>query len=158
MRLLLDTHAFLWFLLDDPRLSVTARAAVVDPLNIVEISPASYWEIAIKIRLRKYALPEPYQVFMEREIADNDFRILPIEPKHTALLTTMPLHHNDPFDRLRSPRRSLKTSRSSAAMPPLILIRSSGSGDPRPTLPSRSSARFGTFAHILRDDGFSCMT
>lgn len=100
MRLLLDTHTFLWFLLDNPRLSATARTLIADPLNIVEVSPASYWEIAIKIRLGKYALPEPYQVFMEREIADNDFRILPIEPKHTALLTTMPRHHNDPFDRL----------------------------------------------------------
>lgn len=99
MRLLLDTHAFLWFLLDDPRLSATARAVVEDPLNNVEVSPASYWEIAIKIGPRKYALPEPYQAFMEREIAENDFRILPIEPKHTAL-TTMPLHHKDPFDRL----------------------------------------------------------
>ena len=56
MRLLLDTHAFLWFLLDDPQLSATARAVIVDPLNEVEISPASYWEIAIKIGLRKYAL------------------------------------------------------------------------------------------------------
>ena len=100
MRLLLDTHAFLWFLLDDPRLSVTAQAVIVDPLNNIEVSPASYWEIAIKTRLGKYALPESYQAFMEREIADNDFHILPIEPKHTALLTTMPLHHKDPFDRL----------------------------------------------------------
>jgi PIN domain nuclease of toxin-antitoxin system len=100
VRLLLDTHAFLWFLLDDPHLSATAQAVIVDPLNNIEVSPASYWGIAIKIRLRKYALPEPYQAFMERELADNDFRILPIEPKHTALLTTMPLHHKDPFDRL----------------------------------------------------------
>lgn len=100
MRLLLDTHTFLWFLLDDPRLSATARAVIVDPLNDVEISPASYWEIAIKIRLRKYALPEPYQVFMEREIAANELHILAIEPRHTALLTTLPFHHKDPFDRL----------------------------------------------------------
>ncbi len=100
MRLLLDTHAFLWFLLNDPQLSTTAQAVIVDPLNNVEISPASYWEIAIKIGLKKYALPEPYQAFMEREIADNDFQILSIEPKHTAVLTTMPLHHKDPFDRL----------------------------------------------------------
>jgi PIN domain nuclease of toxin-antitoxin system len=100
VRLLLDTHAFLWFLLNDPQLSATAQAVIVDPLNSVEISPASYWEIAIKIGLKKYALPEPFQAFMEREIADNDFRILPIEPKHTAVLTTMPLHHKDPFDRL----------------------------------------------------------
>lgn len=100
MRLLLDTHTFLWFLLDDLRLSATARAVVVDPLNDVEISPASYWEIAIKIRLRKYELPESYHLFMEREIAANDLRILAIEPRHTALLTTLPFHHKDPFDRL----------------------------------------------------------
>ena len=84
MRLLLDTHAFLWFLLNDSQLSTTAQAIIVDPLNIIEISPASYWEIAIKIGLRHYTLPEPYQVFMEREIVDNDFHILHIEPKHTA--------------------------------------------------------------------------
>ena len=81
-------------------MSPTAQAAIEDPLNDIEISPASYWEITIKIRLGKYALPEPYQAFMERDIAENDFRILPVEPKNTALLTTMPLHHKDPFDRL----------------------------------------------------------
>ena len=100
MRVLLDTHAFLWFLLADPRLSGPARVVIEDPANTIEISPASYWEVAIKIRLGKYALPEPYQIFMEREIADNAFHVLPIEPRHTALLTTMPLHHRDPFDRL----------------------------------------------------------
>ena len=100
MRILLDTHAFLWFLLNDTRLSGPGRDAIIDPLNEVEISPASYWEIAIKIALRKYALPEPYQVFMEREIAENHFHILPIEPKHTAVLTTLAMHHRDPFDRL----------------------------------------------------------
>jgi PIN domain nuclease of toxin-antitoxin system len=100
VRLLLDTHTFLWFVLDDPQLSTTARALVVDPTNDIEVSPATYWEIAIKISLGKYELPEPYDVFIEREIATNDFRILPIEPKHTAVLTTLPFHHRDPFDRL----------------------------------------------------------
>ena len=100
MRLLLDTHAFLWFLLDDRQLSASARALIEDPANAVAISPASYWEIAIKIGLKKYLLPEPYHVFMEREIANNNFCIVPIEPKHTAVLTTLPLHHRDPFDRL----------------------------------------------------------
>lgn len=100
MRLLLDTHSFLWFLLGDPLLSASARALIEDPANEVEISPASYWEIAIKIGLKKYALPEPYETFMNRELADNDFRILHIEPRHTAILTTLPLHHKDPFDRL----------------------------------------------------------
>jgi PIN domain nuclease of toxin-antitoxin system len=100
MRLLLDTHSFLWFLLDDPKLSKTAKDSIADPNNDIEISPASYWEIAIKISLNKYSLPESYEQFMERELATNQFRILPIEPKHTAALTSLPFHHRDPFDRL----------------------------------------------------------
>jgi PIN domain nuclease of toxin-antitoxin system len=76
LRILLDTHAFRWFLLDDPQLSATAQVAIEDPLNNIEVSPASYWEIAIKIRLGKYALPEPYQAFMEREIIEGDRRVL----------------------------------------------------------------------------------
>jgi PIN domain nuclease of toxin-antitoxin system len=100
VRLLLDTHALLWFLLDDPKLSVTARDLVDDPGNDIEISPATYWEIAIKVSLRKYELPEPFEVFIEREISINNFHILHIEPKHTAALTRMPFHHRDPFDRL----------------------------------------------------------
>ncbi|MGO8752570.1 MAG: type II toxin-antitoxin system VapC family toxin [Thermoguttaceae bacterium] len=100
MRLLLDTHTFLWFILDDPRLSATARSPIEDPANDVEVSPASYWEIAIKISLGKYSLPRPYQEFMELQISTNDFRVLHIEPKHTSLVAVMPFHHRDPFDRL----------------------------------------------------------
>ena len=61
MRLLLDTHSFLWFLLDDPKMSKTAKDSIADPDNNIDISPASYWEIAIKISLNKYSLPEPYE-------------------------------------------------------------------------------------------------
>lgn len=100
MRLLLDTHAFLWFLLNDSQLSNMAEGIIADPGNDIEISPATYWEIAIKIGLGKYSLPEPLDVFMEREIAANQFRILAIEPRHVAPLTSMPFHHRDPFDRL----------------------------------------------------------
>jgi PIN domain nuclease of toxin-antitoxin system len=64
------------------------------------ISPATYWEIAIKISNGKYALSQPYEVFMETVIDQNGFGYLHIEPKHTAVLTTMPFHHKDPFDRL----------------------------------------------------------
>jgi len=73
---------------------------MIEPTNDIEVSPATYWEIAIKISIGKYELPEPYDIFIEREITTNDFRILPIEPKHTAVLTTLPFHHRDPFDRL----------------------------------------------------------
>ncbi len=100
MRILLDTHAFLWFILDDPQLSPHARTLIEDPTTEVEISPASYWEIAIKIGKKKYSLPEPYERFMAGQIAENEFQILPIEIRHTSLLTSMPMHHNDPFDRL----------------------------------------------------------
>lgn len=100
MRLLLDTHAFLWFILDEPQLSSAARALIADPRNQIEVSPATYWEIAIKIRLKKYVLPDPFQEFMEREIAINRFSILHVEPRHVAPLTTLPFHHKDPFGRL----------------------------------------------------------
>jgi PIN domain nuclease of toxin-antitoxin system len=100
MRLLLDTHAFLWFVLGDPQLSQTALDQIVDSSQAKLISPASYWEIAIKISLGKYTLHEPYERFMQRGIFGNGFNILPIEPAHTAVLTTLPFHHRDPFDRL----------------------------------------------------------
>lgn len=100
MRALLDTHAFLWFVLDDPQLSATAKSLMEDPDNDLLVSPASYWEIAIKVGLGKLDLRSTYDDFIERGIVGNDFSILPIEPKHTSLLTTLPLHHKDPFDRL----------------------------------------------------------
>lgn len=100
MRVLLDTHALLWFLLADHKLSQRAQGMISDAETVVEISPASYWEIAIKISLGKYELLEPYAQFMERELRISDFSILPILPRHTALLTNLPFHHRDPFDRL----------------------------------------------------------
>jgi PIN domain nuclease of toxin-antitoxin system len=100
MRLLLDTHSFLWFVLNEPQLSSTAQSLIGDPANDILISPATYWEIAIKVRLGKLDLHAPYHDFMQRGIVGNDFEILPIEPRHTSVLTTLPLHHRDPFDRL----------------------------------------------------------
>ena len=100
MKVLLDTQAFLWFALNEPQLSSTTRALMTDPVNDILISPASYWEIAIKIRLGRYTLNVPYELFMQRGIWGNGFEILPIEPKHTAALRVMPLYHRDPFDRL----------------------------------------------------------
>jgi PIN domain nuclease of toxin-antitoxin system len=100
MKLLLDTHAFLWFVLGDPRLVQSALDQIRNPAHVKLVSPASYWEIAIKISLGKYALNEPYEDFMQRGIVGNGFSVLPIEPKHTTALTTLPYHHRDPFDRL----------------------------------------------------------
>lgn len=100
MKLLLDTHALLWFYLDHPLLSGAARSLILDPTQAKLVSPASYWEIAIKISKAKYALTKPYEEFMREAIDLNGFGYLHIEPKHTALLTSMPFHHKDPFDRL----------------------------------------------------------
>lgn len=100
MKLLLDTHAFLWFVTDDPQLSAPAKAAIADPNNEILISPASYWEIAIKVSIGKYPLTVPYEQFITQGIKGNNFVILPIEVKHTAVIPTLPHHHGDPFDRL----------------------------------------------------------
>jgi PIN domain nuclease of toxin-antitoxin system len=100
MRLLLDSHAFLWYVLNDSQLSAAAQHLIDDPANDVFVSPASYWEIAIKVGLGKLVLHAPYDDFMQKGIVGNDFEILHIEPKHTSILTTLPLHHRDPFDRL----------------------------------------------------------
>jgi PIN domain nuclease of toxin-antitoxin system len=100
VRALLDTHAFLWFVLNDAQLSGNARAFIADPTNILEISPATYWEIAIKISVGKYALTQPFRPFMEDQIRINRFHILPIAVAHAAVVATLPMRHRDPFDRL----------------------------------------------------------
>lgn len=100
MKLLLDTHAFLWFVLDDPQLSPVALSLISDLNNSVLMSPASYWEIAIKVSLGKYEIPGSFQVWIEQQLSKNSFEILPIQVAHAAKVTTIPFHHRDPFDRL----------------------------------------------------------
>ena len=81
MKFLLDTHAFLWFSLGDSQLSSAALAAINDRGNEKFVSPASYWEIAIKISVGKYALTEPYDAFMQRAISTNGFRVLAMKAR-----------------------------------------------------------------------------
>jgi PIN domain nuclease of toxin-antitoxin system len=100
LKILLDTHAFLWFVLGDSRLSPQARLVVEDASNEVLISPASYWEIAIKISIGKYRLHDSYETFWRKGMDDNSFDVLPIELSHTTRLLSMPHTHRDPFDRL----------------------------------------------------------
>jgi PIN domain nuclease of toxin-antitoxin system len=100
VRLLLDTHALLWFYLGDPQLSAAARLAIEDASNAKLVSPASYWELAIKISLGKYILSESYDDFIQHAIVDNGFVILPVMPQHTSTLISLAYHHRDPFDRL----------------------------------------------------------
>jgi len=100
MRLLLDVHALLWFLANDPKLSAAAKAALVDPANERWLSPISLVEIALKVRLGKLALSAPFGVLFPAQLAANRIRLLPLEPRHIEPLTSLPFHHNDPFDRL----------------------------------------------------------
>jgi PIN domain nuclease of toxin-antitoxin system len=100
VRCLLDTHALLWAVLDDPHLSDTARTLMLNADNELLVSPASYWEIAIKISLGRYALNDDFEAFMERQTAYSEFTPLPISVKHAAVVSTLPFHHRDPFDRL----------------------------------------------------------
>ena len=100
MKVLLDTHELLWFQLDDPQLSAKARATILDPGVEKWVSPASCWEIAIKIGKGQYLLSKPFEDFMREAIDLNGFGCLHIATRHAALLTTMPPHHKDPFDRL----------------------------------------------------------
>jgi PIN domain nuclease of toxin-antitoxin system len=100
MRLLLDTHALLWFVWGHANLSATARSLISDPKNTLLLSAASLWEIAIKVSIGKLTLAGPYDVFMNQAILTTGLGILPIEVRHGAVLVGLPLHHRDPFDRL----------------------------------------------------------
>lgn len=100
MRLLIDTHALLWFALNDARLSSTAHSLVADEGNEVLVSPASLWEIAIKISIGKYTLGEDLGQFWNRESLKNDLTLLPISAAHAAAVGALPFHHRDPFDRM----------------------------------------------------------
>ena len=100
MRVLLDTHVMYWYIEGDPQLSTTARTLIRDVSNEVLISPASYWEIAIKVSLGKWRLNRPYEDFIDIGLKQYGFLILPILPAHTARLIGMPFYHKDPFDRL----------------------------------------------------------
>ena len=81
-------------------MSRTAWGLISDPSNTKIVSPASFWEIAIKVGKGNLNLTVGYDQFVREAITDNDFTILPIEPRHTSVLTTLPQHHGDPFDRL----------------------------------------------------------
>lgn len=100
MKLLLDTHSFLWFVTDDPKLSATARDAIEDPTNQIIVSIGSLWEIAIKTGIRKLEFDEPFERFIPRQLDQNAFRVLGVELRHLLTLSALPHHHRDPFDRM----------------------------------------------------------
>ncbi len=96
MRLLLDTHAAVWFAEADPRLSASALAAIADPDNDVLLSPVVAWEVAIKRALRKSDVAQDYL----RPLLGAGAREVPITIDHAQAVEYLPRHHGDPFDRL----------------------------------------------------------
>jgi PIN domain nuclease of toxin-antitoxin system len=99
MKVLLDTHAFLWFITGDGRLSKKARKLMEDGGTELILSAAGVWEMAIKTGLGKLSVPVPFKDFIQQKILEG-FVIMPIEWPHAAAVNEMPLHHRDPFDRL----------------------------------------------------------
>lgn len=100
MRVLLDTHAFLWWNTDDPQLSLRAREIIANGENEVFLSAASVWEIVIKTAKGKLVLPEAPTQYIANRISLYRFRPLPIQISHAVHVYDLPPRHNDPFDRM----------------------------------------------------------
>jgi PIN domain nuclease of toxin-antitoxin system len=100
MKLLLDTHTFLWFVTDSPRLSSTAKELIEDEYNEKCLSSASVWEIAIKYSIGKLSFELPFLTFIEQQMEQNSIDLLNVQISHIATVANLSLHHRDPFDRL----------------------------------------------------------
>ena len=100
MRTLLDTHALVWWWIDDPRLPAAARNLISDPDTAVLVSAASAWEIATKHRLGKWPEPEQLLGGFEDLLRQSRFADLPITVAHARMAGTLAGEHRDPFDRM----------------------------------------------------------
>lgn len=100
MKLLLDTHIFLWFVNDNPKLSNYFANLIEDENNIVYLSVASLWEMSIKYNLGKPNLEPNYDEFTKSEVVTSKIDLLNIKLAHLKTNAILPFHHRDPFDRL----------------------------------------------------------
>ena len=100
MRVLLDTHTFLWWIDDSPRLSDLARDIIADERTQPIVSAVVGWEIAIKVGAGKLEVPGPPGSFLTEQLSRNDVEVLPIYLRHALRVFDLPDHHKDPFDRL----------------------------------------------------------
>lgn len=100
MNLLLDTHAFLWFIAGSERLSAAGRQLIEDSASLPFLSAASLWEMAIKLSLGRLHLGRPFEMLIPEQMRLNGIQLLGIELEHVTPVTTLPFHHRDPFDRL----------------------------------------------------------
>lgn len=100
MRYLLDTHAFLWFISDDRRLSKNASAVMSDRSNELYFSSASAWEISIKTGLGRLSIQDEMKSFLLAQLSENGIFPLSITIPHAAHISKLPGIHKDPFDRI----------------------------------------------------------
>ncbi|AUX46497.1 twitching motility protein PilT [Sorangium cellulosum] len=100
MRLLLDTHVWLWFALDPGRVSADVQALLGSVDTEIYVSVASLWEVVIKTSLGKLDLPDPPETFWECQTRGSGMATLPIRPEHILDIAVLPHIHRDPFDRL----------------------------------------------------------
>lgn len=100
MRALLDTHTFLWWVLDVPRLSADARSILEDGANELLFSAASAYELTIKAETGRLTLPEPAASYIPSRLAANAFESLSVELPHAVRAGSLPSIHRDPFDRM----------------------------------------------------------
>ena len=100
MRVLLDTHVFLWWITDDERLSPRAREVMVEGRNTLVLSAASGWEMAVKAQLGRLSVAGDFASFLSEQLALNGIDTLPVTMAHALHVFELPAHHRDPFDRL----------------------------------------------------------
>ena len=100
MKLLLDTHTFLWWTTDDPQMSASALDLIADSGNTLYWSAASSWEVSIKYALGRLPLPDVPEQFLPAELGRNRIESLPIADAHAFQAGRLPRHHTDPFDRM----------------------------------------------------------
>lgn len=129
MRVLLDTHSFLWFVEGSPRLSARARSTIEDVGNDRYLSVAGVWEIAIKVRLGKLSITAPLQDCLLEHLDRSITNLLGITLLHATRVADLPLHHRDPFDRLLIAQAIVEDMQSSALTRLSMPIQSHASGD-----------------------------
>lgn len=100
MRLLLDTHTFIWYATDNSRLSTIARSLINNGENDIFLSTASIWEMAIKHSIGRLSFSLPFMEFIKQQLSVSNIGILEINLDQIEIVASLPLHHRDPFDRL----------------------------------------------------------
>ena len=117
MRLLLDTHALLWWITDSTRLSAQARQSIAAGSNALFWSAASSWEVGIKFALKRLDLPASPDEYLPQHLELNAIERLSISERHAYRAAALPMHHSDPFDRMLVAQAQLEGLRVVSADP-----------------------------------------